>query len=243
MLRKLMYLFFIIFFALASFAAYTVIATVNKVDRAVTEPLGDMFRQLIVPATPVILPSNTTIVREINNLARLETASIEMEKVVTAERGDTNLLWGVMSENLIFVAHGKVVAGVDFAEMTPDNVQVIDPQTVMVYLPPAKIFDDLPALNNEKSYVAHRSTGLLAGADAQMETEVRRVAEARLREEALATGLLPTANLNAQNYMRSFLEGLGFTQVIFTDTIPPTPMPYTQEVPKGYVLVTPTPGP
>ncbi len=243
MLRKLMYLFFIIFFAMASFAAYTVISAVNKVDSAVTEPLGDMFRQLIVPATPVILPSNTTIVHEINNLARLETASIEMEKVVTAERGDNDLLWGIMSESLIFVAHGKVVAGVDFAEMKPENLQVVDQDTVMVYLPPAKIFDDLPALDNEKSYVADRDTGLLAGADAQMETEVRRVAEARLREEALATGLLQTANVNAQEYMRTFLQGLGFTEVIFTETVPPTPAPFVQEVPKGYVLVTPTPGP
>lgn len=243
MLRKLMYLFFIVFFVMASFAAYTVISTVSKVDNAVTQPLGDLFKQLVVPATPVILPSNTTIVHEINNLARLETASIEMEKVVTAERGDNDVLWGIMSESLIFIAHGKVVAGVDFAEMTPDNVQVIDPDTVMVYLPPAKIFDDLPVLDNEKSYVADRDTGLLAGSDPQMETEVRRVAEARLREEALTTGLLQTANVNAQEYMRSFLQGLGFEEIIFTETIPPTPLPFVQEVPKGYVLVTPTPGP
>lgn len=243
MLRKLMYLFFVVFFLMASLAAYMVIATMNKVDNAVTQPLENLVKQLIIPATPVILPSSTTIVHQINDLARLETASVELEKLITAERGNTNVLWGIMSESMIFVAHGKVVAGVDFAEMTPADVQVVDPDTVMVHLPPAKIFDDLPALDNEKSYVADRDTGLLAGADAQMETEVRRVAEQRLREEAIASGVIETANYNAQQYMINFLQGLGFETIEFTTDTPPTPMPYVQEIPKGYVLVTPTPVP
>lgn len=243
MLKKLMYLFFIIFFAMASIAAYTLYTTVNKVDNAVAEPISDLVKQLIVPATPVVLPSNTTIVHEINDLARLETASVEMEKVVMAERGNNDVLWGAMGESMIFVAHGKVVAGVDLAAMSPEDVQVIDPVTVMVYMPPAGIFTDLPVLDNSKSYVADRDTGLLAGADPQLETEVRQVAEERLREEALATGIVETANVNAQEYMRSFLTGLGFENIIFTEEAPPTPMPYVQEVPKGYVLVTPTPAP
>jgi hypothetical protein len=36
---------------------------------------------------------------------------------------------------------------------------------------------------------------------------------------------------------------LGFTNVTFTDSTPPPPAePFVQEVPKGYILVTPTPG-
>ncbi len=243
MLRKLVYLFFIIFFVMASFAAYTVISTVNKVDSVIADPIGNLMKQLTIPATPVILPSNTTIVQEINNLARLETASIEMEKVVTAERGDNDFLWGLMGESMVFVAYGKVVAGVDLAQMTPDDIQVVDPVTVMVHMPPAAIFADLPALDNQKSYVADRDTGLLAGTDRDLETEVRRVAEARLREEALASGVVETADYNAREYMLNFLQALGFEEVIFTDDIPPTPMPFVQEVPKGYLLVTPTPSP
>jgi hypothetical protein len=107
-------------------------------------------------------------------------------------------------------------------------------------MPAAKIFDDLPALDNQKSYVADRDTGLLAGADAQLETEVRQVAEARLREEAIATGLIETADFNARQYMLNFLQGVGFENVIFSEDVPPTPVPYVQEVPKGYMLVTPT---
>lgn len=241
MLRKLVYIFLILFFVIGSVAAYTFISTVNRVDQAVTQPLSNLANQLFVAATPVILPSNSTIVHEINDLARLETASVELEKVITSERGDTNFLWGAMSESLIFIAHGKIVAGVDLTQMVPEDVQVVDPETVMVHLPPATIFEDLPVLDNEKSYVADRDTGLLAGADPQMESEVRRVAERILREEAIASGVVETADLNARQYMEGFLQGLGFENIIFTQEIPPTPLPFEQEVPKGYVLVTPTP--
>ncbi|MBK8985374.1 MAG: DUF4230 domain-containing protein [Chloroflexi bacterium] len=240
-LRSLVFVTLIVFLVLGSVAAYAVIAGANKVDQGVVQPISDLVRSLIVPATPVYIPSPTTIVTQINNLSRLETASIEMEKVVTAERNQ-EALWGLLGESLVFVAHGKVIAGVDFAEMSVEDIQVYGPDTVMVHLPAVKTFDDLPALDTGKSYVANRSTGLLAGTDATLETEVRQLAEAKIREAAQDSGILELAQTNAESYMRNFLGSLGFTNVTFTDTTPPPPpAPYVQEVPKGYILVTPTP--
>jgi hypothetical protein len=239
MLRKLAYIFLIIFFIAGAFAAYTFVVTVNKAG-TVAQPLGDFVQQLIIPATPVILPSSTTIVLQINDLARLETASVELEKIVTAERNN-EYLWGAMGETMIFVANGKVVAGIDLAQMTPADVQVVDPTTVMVHMPEAALFDDLPALDNENSYVADRDTGLLTRADPQLETEVRRLAESVLIEEALSSGVVERADYNAQQYMLTFMQGLGFETIIFTEDVPPTPPPFVQEIPKGYTLATPTP--
>jgi hypothetical protein len=110
----------------------------------------------------------------------------------------------------------------------------------MVHLPEAKIFDDLPVLDNERSFVADRDTGLLAGADPELETEVRRAAERTIKEAAADSGVLERANANAQQYMLNFLQGLGFENVVFTDEPPPTPPPFEQEVPKGYEVITPT---
>lgn len=241
-LRNILLVTLIAFFALGSIAAYTVIAGANRVEQSVVQPVSDLVRSLIVPATPVYIPSPSTIVLQINNLSRLETASIEMEKVITAERNQ-EALWGLLGESMVFVANGKVIAGVDFSEMTVDDIQVYGPDTVMIRLPQARVFDDLPALDTGKSYVAHRGTGLLTRADASLETEVRQLAETTIREAARESGLVELANNNAQNYLRDFLMSLGFTSVTFTDTPPPPPpVPYTQEVPKGYILVTPTPG-
>jgi hypothetical protein len=88
--------------------------------------MSDLVRQLVIPATAVVLPNPSTIVTQINDLARLETASYELEKIVTAESGQ-DILWGALGETLIFVAHGKVVAGIDFAQMSPDDIHVVDP--------------------------------------------------------------------------------------------------------------------
>lgn len=241
MLRKLAYLFLIVFFVIGALAAYTFVATVNKAG-SVAQPIGDFFQELVIPATAEVIPSSTTIVRQINDLARLETASMELEKNVVAERNN-DMLWGAMGETLIFEAHGLAVAGVDFSNMTPADIQVVDPETVMIHLPEAALFDDLPLLDTQTSRVLDRDTGLFASVDPQLETLVRQEAEAALREEAMSTELLDRANYNAQQFMLTFMQGLGFESVIFTDDIPPTVEPYEQEIPKGYILVTPTPQP
>ena len=234
MLKKVMYFFLIVFFILGSFLVYTVIVGLNTAEEAIA-PVGDLVRQLVVPVTPVILPNPTTIVHQVNDLARLETASLELEKIVTAETNQ-DLLWGAFGESIIFVGYGKVVAGVDFDEMTASDLHVVDPNTIQVVLPPAQIFDDLPALDNERSAVLDRDTGLLTRADPELETQVRQAAEQAIREAAVESDILDRANANAQAYMRDFLNNLGFENVIFSDGTLPTPEPYQQPVPKGFAL-------
>lgn len=235
MLRKIAYVMLIALFILSAILVYTVIAGVNRTEKAVVQPITDLVRQLIIPVTPVILPSTTTIVHQINTLSRLETASVDLEKVITAER-NSDALWGALGETMIFVAHGRVIAGVDFAQMSVEDIQVADPDTVWIHLPKATIFDDLPALDNDKSYVADRDTGLLTRADPELETEVRRIAEATVKEEALASGVLEKADSSAQRYMRDFLVGLGFETIEFYDETPPVPPAYEQLAPKGFVV-------
>ncbi len=239
----------LLFVALAFLALATaqLVRTVNSTAEgavSAVEPITDRVRQLFVPATPVILPDPATIVRQINDLARLETASYEMEKIVTAESEQDGLLGLLLGESMIFVAYGKVYAGVDFSRMTPADIVVVDPQTVRVHLPAAEIFNDIPVLDNDRSYVADRDTGLLTNADPELETQVRQAAEGAIREAATSSDILGRANTNAQTYMRNLLGGLGFTNIEFTDTTPPPAAPYQQEVPKGYYLLpTATPAP
>lgn len=239
MLRKVMYVFLILFFIIASIAAYVVFSTFRRAG-STAESVGDFFQNLVVPATPVILPNPTLIVNQLNDLARLETASVEVEKVITAER-NSEALWGALGETLIFVANGKVVAGIDFAEMGDADIRVVDQQTIWVHLPTARIFDDLPVLDNEKSYVADRDTGLLTRADPELETQVRQAAESTIREEAINSGVVALAETNAQTFMEDFLTEFGFTNIVFYDETPPEPEPFVQDVPKGQVLATPTP--
>jgi hypothetical protein len=87
MLRKIMYLFLILFFIVGSLAAYSVYVSVNT-TRDVVSPVGDFVRQLAIPATPVILPNPSVIVNQIQGEAELVTVSMKLERIVTAERNN-----------------------------------------------------------------------------------------------------------------------------------------------------------
>ena len=228
---------FFIALAFLVFAVARLVNTVNDSATSAIEPIGDRVRQLFVPATPVILPDPVTVVRQINDLSRLETASYEMEKIVTADSEQDGFIGMLLGESMVFIGYGKVYAGVDFSKMNAADLVVVDPDTVMVHLPGAEIFADIPVLDNDRSYVADRDTGLLTRADPELETQVRQAAERSIREAAQSSDILARANTNAQTYMHNFLAGLGFTEIIFTPEAPPPAAPYVQEVPKGYLLL------
>lgn len=230
----------VLFFVMVAFLVFSIARLVNTVNDGATsamEPIGDRMRSLFLPATPVILPNPATVVKQINDLARLETASYEMEKIVTADSEQEGLLRVFLGESMIFVAYGKVYAGVDFARMQAADMVVVSPDTVKIHLPPAEIFADIPVLDNERSFVADRDTGLLTPADPALETQVRQAAEQSIREAAQSSDILERADLNAQAYMRNFMAGLGFTEVIFTPDTPPATDAYQQVAPKGYYLL------
>jgi hypothetical protein len=239
MLQKTFYVILILFFVIASVAVYALIATINKADKAMVEPIGNLVRQLVLPATPVILPNPSTILLNMEQEFDVITISSEFEKVVTAERNQ-EVLWGALGETMVFVANGTVAAGIDLSQMTPEDIQVLDPVTVQIHLPPAQIFTEYSGLNNEKSRVIDRDTGLLTRADPQLETQVRQIAEQEIIEVAQGSNLLQEADANAEKEIRQLLEGLGFVNIEFWDETPPPAPTYNAEVPKGYEL-TPVP--
>ena len=235
-MRNLAYFFVIVFLAVSSFAVITVAMGVNA-TRQITEPIRELVQQIVVEATPVILPDPVIIVEQINDLARLETASYQMQKMMRADR-NSDVLWGLFGESMIFVAYGEVIAGVDLQKLRPQDLVVVDPTTVMIHLPPAEVF--VATLDNESSYVLDRRTGLFVSPDIQLETQLRRAAETEILQDALETGVLDRADENAERYLRAFLQALGFETIIFMDSTPPPAPPFQQEVPKGYA-VTPVP--
>jgi hypothetical protein len=218
-------------------AVFMVIVTLRGVQ-SVTNPVGNLFRDLVVEATPVILPNPVVVVREINTLARLETTSYSFQDVLQIERNQ-DLLFGAFGETLLFVAYGDVIAGVDLSQMQPEDLQVVGPTSVIVHLPDSEIF--VTDLDNERSYVANRDVGIFTNADPQLETLIRQEADIRMLEAAMENGILEKADEEAEAFMRSFLEGLGFEEITFTDSTPPPVTPFVQEIPKGFVG-TPVPG-
>jgi hypothetical protein len=99
---------------------------------------------------------------------------------------------------------------VDLAELKPGDVSVHG-DAVTVKLPAPEVLST--RIDNAKTRIYSRSTGLLVSADPNLETQVRQAAEQQMTQAALADGILDKARQNARTSVTTLLEGLGFKQV------------------------------
>lgn len=198
----------------------TIIITILALKiSGILTPINNPLIDLVKPEPTTVIPDPVVIVQQVQRLSRLETASISFEKVIRAER-DQKRLWGAFGEKMLFVAYGKVIVGVDLNEFQESDFLLVDSTTVKIHLPQAQIFNVI--LDNQKSYVASRETGLLASVDSNLETEVRKQAEIEFKSSALSSGIVGTAQKNAEYDIDTLLRQFGFTNIIFTKSAPNT---------------------
>lgn len=151
-----------------------------------------------------------TIQVAIRNLARLETVSYHMERVIDLKDERTRAFGMLKAQDaILLVAAGDVVAGVDLAKLAPGDMQVQPEQRrVQLRLPPAEILS--VTLDEERTYVHSRRTTLLTKPAADLETRARQHAQDAIREAALETGILERARQTATQTLRALLGSLGY---------------------------------
>ena len=175
-----------------------------------TSTLQTQVARVLNP-TPTILPDPVTIINEVRSLARLETIQYSVEKIITAEVGQ-EIFGPLFGDRLLFVAHGTVIAGVDLNKLETSDLNLHE-GVLTVRLPDAEIF--ITAVDNEKSYVYDRQTGLFTKGEQDLETLARRAAEEEIHQAALDDGILDQASVNAEAYLLKLFGTLGFENVIF----------------------------
>jgi hypothetical protein len=151
-----------------------------------------------------------TVVRQIQKLQRLETVSYTMDKIISGEHENAYLPKFLAGDRLLLVVHGEVVAGIDLAGLQAGDVQV-QGQKVSIHLPAAEIFST--RVDNARTKVYSRGTGLFSSPDPNLESEVREEAERQLQQAALQDGILKTAGENARSTISGMLQGFGFHEV------------------------------
>jgi hypothetical protein len=156
--------------------------------------------------------SRPTVVASIQRLARLESVVYTMDKVVEGDRSSQYLPDFLTGDKLLLIVHGQAVAGVDLSQVHASNVE-IDGHSVIITMPAAELLS--VSLDNSKTRVYSRLTGLLVPTDPNLESETREKAEADLRQSALDSGILTTAEGNARATLTTLLHSLGFQQITF----------------------------
>jgi hypothetical protein len=161
------------------------------------------------PATKIDL-SRASVIREIQSLGNLETASYSIEKIVEAgKEGNVfqDLLYG---DRILLIAHGKVVAGVVLKDLTEDAVTVSG-KSLTISLPAPIILTS--TLDNSKTTVYDRKQGFLARGNRNLESEARRAAEGSITGAACEAGILEEARTNAIERVQQLFKFAGFTTV------------------------------
>jgi hypothetical protein len=141
-----------------------------------------------------------TVVRQIQQLQRLETVRYSMDKIISGEHDNPYLPQFLAGDKLLLVVHGEVIGGIDLSKLQTTDV-AIHGRDITVHL------------DNEKTRVFSRDTGLFTSPDPNLESQVREEAERELQQASLQDGILKTADQNAQATIASLLKGLGFTNV------------------------------
>jgi hypothetical protein len=201
-------------------ALYYVVQSMQRTTQQALAPfqqansgMQTQVAQLLHP-TPTVIPDPVTYITEVRSLARLETIQYSVEKVITAEVGQGALDF-LIGDKLLLVAHGKVIAGIDMSKIKPGDLRM-ENGVLYVKLPPAEIF--VATLDNDKTYVYDRETGVLKRPTVDLETQARQVAEVEIRKAAEEDGILELAQQNAETYLAKFFAALGYENTIFEAT-------------------------
>src|SRR5215469_16086169 len=110
----------------------------------------------------LISVNQPAVVRQIQQLQRLETVNYTMDKIISGERDNPYLPKFLAGDRLLLVVHGEVIGGIDLAKIQPRDVSV-NGRSVSLGLPADEIFST--RIDNAKTRVYSRDTGLFTSPD------------------------------------------------------------------------------
>lgn len=151
-----------------------------------------------------------SILKEVKQLQRLETAQYNIEKIVDAGTTGSSLNQLLFGDKLLLIAHGEVIAGFDLSNLKENDIY-INGTKITIQLPAAQIL--MSRLDNEKTEVYDRRTGILTKGNIDLETQARAEAEKSIRQAACDSDILATAAENGKKQLMTVFNGLGFADV------------------------------
>ena len=155
--------------------------------------------------------SRPTVVQNIQRLQRLETIVYIVEKIVTGTQDSAYLPRMLAGDRILLIVYGEVTAGIDLGKLDASSIAIRD-KSISLQLPAAEIFST--RIDNARTQVYSRETGLFVRPDPNLETEARRAAEQQVQKAALDSGIIKTAADNGRTTIEKLLASLGFDSVV-----------------------------
>ena len=189
----------------------------------------------ITEEEPIETITREGVVTQIQQLNRLHTVAFSVDTVITSERpGSWMKLWQD-EQKALFIAHGRVEAGVDLSELTPEMVQVIQPTQTMadaeneqaannslasampqinITLPPTEIFSVY--LDDIEIYDWQTGAFGMMQVDPKILAQAQTMAEKEVLERACRGDVMNMALQNAQTQLQQLFALTGAVVTVTT---------------------------
>jgi hypothetical protein len=152
------------------------------------------------------------VVEKVQRLGHMQTVVYSLDTVVEGDRSSGTPPDALGGDHILLVVHGDSIAGIDLAQLKPEDVRIdAGGHGIHVTLPASQLF--ATTLDNRNTRVYTRSTGLLVPVDQTLEPDTRAKAQEQLQQAALTDGILDAARKNARAMVTALLYALGFDQV------------------------------
>lgn len=202
-------------------------ALATAVPSSTPAPTGTPTRTPTPTMTPTFTPTPTptprVIIVEVRLLGRLETAQYMMSTVIDL-KNEPDTFWQKVfgADQVLLLAEGEVVAGFDMTQVCKEDI-VVDGNRVTIILPPPDIL--YSKLDNDKTRVYERKTGLFQKPDPNIETQARQLAEQAIVNRAREGEIVKQAEANGRLQIEAFLRALGFNDITITVRTQPRSTP------------------
>lgn len=155
-------------------------------------------------------PVTITAIRDLAQLTTVET----VQYTVVEKGTDEGWLAWARGDSLRMFAVARIGAGVDLSQLTVRDVSVDEEGVVELQVPAATIQYVDP--DEDATQVLERDVGIFTSGDPGLESDVRRIADEVLVDNAIEEGILEEAEGNARSVLTDFLLSVGYTDVVVT---------------------------
>lgn len=190
--------------------------------------------QNITKEEPIETITREGVITQIQQLNRLQTVAFSVDTVITSQRpGSWMKLWQDEQKGL-FIARGRVEAGIDLSALTPEMVQVVQPEPVSgndvqntetntsaalmpqinITLPPSEIFSVY--LDDIEIYDWQTGAFGLMQVDPKILAQAQSMAKKEVLERACRGDVMNMALQNAQTQLQQLFALTGATVTVTT---------------------------
>ncbi len=156
--------------------------------------------------------SAPAVVEKLHRLGRLQTAVYSQDAVVEGNFSMATPYDARRGGPILLVVHGESIAGIDLAQLKPEDVRIdAGGHGIHVTLPASQLFST--ALNDQRTRAYSQSAGTLVPVEQSLAPDTRTRAQDQLQQAALKDGILDAASKNARDLVTAQLYALGFEQV------------------------------